>query len=200
MDYSSVKNESSDTSRSIPTLQVTTDIAIKNENFDNKPVTLVFGQDCRNKRPSHQGKNRTYFFFNNKPVFVIGHNKLVIVCFSFILLLAQIVVVVDKIQQGETAFYATAAILSALSDIFGLMIVFLNPGYPCMNNYVNEPMLELLENAYLEDNKSVDKYAICKMCNILVKKEENVYHCDKCEICVISYVLSRLSYSCRTFR
>jgi len=63
--------------------------------------------------------------------------------------------------------------------------VFFNPGIPSMSLYLSDRVVDfILKNS--EENKSVfNKYRICKKCNILIKLEDSIVHCEECGICLI---------------
>jgi hypothetical protein len=61
---------------------------------------------------------------------------------------------------------------------------FVNPGIPHRNNYVSQGVMETISKYIKNNDTTFDKYRVCKQCNILVKLENSVMHCEDCNICV----------------
>lgn len=72
-------------------------------------------------------------------------------------------------------------IIQTLSQIFTMLI---NPGIPNKNNYISDSVMQIIYQNMKLSGLTFDKYRICKICNILVSKEDSVIHCDDCNICV----------------
>ena len=73
--------------------------------------------------------------------------------------------------------------IQILSHIFTSII---NPGIPHRNNYINSDVMEILYNnmKLQESEMNFRSYKVCKICNILVKSEDHVVHCEDCGVCV----------------
>ncbi len=72
-------------------------------------------------------------------------------------------------------------IIQNLSQIFTTLI---NPGIPNKNNYISDSIMQIIYKNMKLSGIKFDKYRICKQCNILVQKDDDVIHCDECDICV----------------
>jgi len=68
-----------------------------------------------------------------------------------------------------------------ISHIYTMLI---NPGIPNKNNYISENVLQIIYENMKMSGITFDKYRTCKICNILVNKDDSVIHCDDCDICV----------------
>lgn len=77
--------------------------------------------------------------------------------------------------------------LSDISKFFGLLIYFIqitsysytalvNPGIPKNNLDIDGDLREILKN--------IKNYRICKICNVIMNKDENTMHCDDCKTCI----------------
>lgn len=63
--------------------------------------------------------------------------------------------------------------------------VLFNPGIPSKKMYISDKVLDFVLR-YSEDNQSVlNNYRICKKCNILVKIDDEIVHCDECGVCIM---------------
>ncbi len=60
----------------------------------------------------------------------------------------------------------------------------INPGIPHRNNYVSDSIMHTIYQNIKHNNTKFDKYRVCKRCNILVTLEQQVTHCEDCNICV----------------
>jgi hypothetical protein len=74
----------------------------------------------------------------------------------------------------------TIYVLQVFSQIYTTII---NPGIPNRNNYISEEVMETLYHNMRLNDVMFDKYRICRQCNILVTIDENIIHCDECDIC-----------------
>lgn len=72
-------------------------------------------------------------------------------------------------------------LIQELSQVYTMLI---NPGIPNKNSYISENVLQIIYINMKMSGLTFDKYRTCKICNILVNKEDNVIHCDDCNICV----------------
>lgn len=77
---------------------------------------------------------------------------------------------------GEILF-----ILQVFSQLYTTII---NPGIPHRNNYVSDSIMLTIYKHVKEGNYRFDKYRVCKRCNILVTTDQEVTHCEDCNICV----------------
>ncbi len=65
----------------------------------------------------------------------------------------------------------------------------INPGIPHKNNYISDSVMQIIYKNMKLSGLTFDKYRICKICNILVNKDQDVIHCDECNICVEGKIL-----------
>jgi len=72
-------------------------------------------------------------------------------------------------------------LIQSISQIYTMLI---NPGIPNKNNYISENVLQIIYLNMKMSGITFEKYRTCKVCNILVNKDDNVIHCDDCDICV----------------
>ena len=72
-------------------------------------------------------------------------------------------------------------ILQTFSHFYTTLI---NPGIPHRNNYVSDSIMHTIYQNIKYHNYKFDKYRVCKMCNILVTADQQVTHCEDCNICV----------------
>jgi hypothetical protein len=60
-----------------------------------------------------------------------------------------------------------------------------DPGVPHKNNYVSEEVIyTMYQHMKINKIETIERYNICKECNIVVKQEQYVVHCNDCEICI----------------
>ncbi len=65
---------------------------------------------------------------------------------------------------------------------------FINPGIPSRNNFISERIIHLIGQGLQVDPNYLNKYRICKKCNIIVPADQPITHCDICNICVESMI------------
>lgn len=62
----------------------------------------------------------------------------------------------------------------------------INPGIPSRNNFISERIIHLISQGLQVDPNYLNKYRICKKCNIIISADQPITHCDICKICVES--------------
>jgi hypothetical protein len=72
-------------------------------------------------------------------------------------------------------------VVQVISQVLCTMI---NPGIPHRNNYVSDSIMHTIYQNIKHNDYKFDKYRVCKRCNILVMVEQQVTHCEDCNICV----------------
>lgn len=68
--------------------------------------------------------------------------------------------------------------LQALSH---LLTALINPGIPTRKN----SMQEFVKVNKIDLSKNNPDLKICRLCNIIVHKDDNVSHCEDCDICIL---------------
>jgi len=63
--------------------------------------------------------------------------------------------------------------------------VLMNPGIPSNKLYVSDRVTDFIMKNSSENKHILDKYRICKRCNIIVNNEDQVQHCEECGVCLI---------------
>jgi hypothetical protein len=72
-------------------------------------------------------------------------------------------------------------IIQVLSHLFTM---FINPGLPDKNSYISSEVINIFQNNSEYDTSFLKKYRKCDICNILVQAQNEVVHCESCNICV----------------
>ena len=135
----------------------------------------------KNNKPSksylYKKLGNTFSFFGNKngdPLFIIGPNWRLYICFSLSSSLLYFFIFVtfwNFINITPKIIGITIYSIFFLSYTYTFLI---NPGYP--KNDIN-----------FKTPKQRNKYLYCKSCKIWVSKEKNVSHCVVCDICIEEY-------------
>ena len=135
-----------------------------------------------------KGNIYCFLFINNCPIFTLGpqyYYPIIIILFNnilFILLFNNIYARVNII------FKISAFLLLIIVNLSQIYTVFINPGIPKKIWYINDKIINLImedENVYKEFN--INKYQICRNCNILIDKYLRIIHCDICNVCCEFY-------------
>ena len=74
----------------------------------------------------------------------------------------------------------TIYVIQVFSQIYTTII---NPGVPNRNLYISDEVMETLYHNMRMNDVNFDRYRICRQCNILVTTDDNIIHCDECDIC-----------------
>ena len=141
-----------------------------------------------NSNSCKKGNIYCFLFINNCPIFTLGpqyYYPIIIILFNnilFILLFNNIYARVNII------FKISAFLLLIIVNLSQIYTVFINPGIPKKIWYINDKIINLImedENVYKEFN--INKYQICRNCNILIDKYLRIIHCDICNACCEFY-------------
>lgn len=62
-----------------------------------------------------------------------------------------------------------------------LLTALINPGIPLRKNYLPE----YIKANNIDLNKKNPDLQICRLCNIIVHKNDLVSHCEECDLCCI---------------
>ena len=81
----------------------------------------------------------------------------------------------------EDLYFLISTIIWIIQFISHLLTACLNPGIPSRKNFLPEYIRE--NNINL--NKKNLNLKICRLCNIVVNKKDDVSHCEECDVCVI---------------
>ena len=148
----------------------------KNNNNTFKSY-LLYGNHIDNLKPSHLGKTKVLFYYNNYPLIILGPDY----CYSIWLTITSIIIysliyfflfkynflAIKIIETIVFLFYICSYLTTAL----------INPGIPSR---------EFFSKTFGDNNvggtKNIQK---CKKCNIIVPTSLHVSHCNYCEVCVI---------------
>ncbi len=52
--------------------------------------------------------------------------------------------------------------------------------------------MQIIYNNMKLSGLTFNKYKVCKICNILVNSDDNVIHCDDCQVCIKSKIFLRV--------
>jgi len=90
--------------------------------------------------------------------------------------------VYGKISENYTFIALIIYMFQAFSH---LLTALINPGIPSRKNYLPE----YIKANNIDLNKKNPDLQICRLCNIIVHKNEMVSHCEECDICCIGKFL-----------
>ena len=154
----------------------------KEDNKYSNQTKIYNANSCK------KGNIYCFLFINNCPIFTLGpqyYYPIIIILFNnilFILLFNNIYARVNII------FKISAFLLLIIVNLSQIYTVFINPGIPKKIWYINDKIINLImedENVYKEFN--INKYQICRNCNILIDKYLRIIHCDICNVCCEFY-------------
>lgn len=134
----------------------------------------LYGNKYTVKKPKKMGNCFTFLFFKNRPVIVIGPDCILSTClFTSVNITFALLNFFIFPYLGDVIRYIGVAtfFLQVFSHAFTALI---NPGIPSRDFYVSNNR-DLLDKA---------GYKVCKICNIVVHVNQNVSHCEDCNICV----------------
>ena len=96
----------------------------------------------------------------------------------------------------EDLFHLISTIIWLIQFFSHLLTACINPGIPSRRNFLPEYIRE--NNINL--NKKNPNLQICRLCNIVVDKKEDVSHCEECDVCIIGILNTLLLHIYLFFR
>ena len=133
-----------------------------------------------NKFPKKMGNFYTFLFYNNEPIIAIGFKSLKMVLLYEFILQISFLILVNTIVNGVFPYMKYMLIFFYLNSFLSHMYIFLgNPGIPTANHFHK---IILNQKDYTKND-----CLYCDVCNIIIKANEGVDHCDECGICLRGY-------------
>ena len=153
----------------------------ENENY-------LYGNYIQNKKPYKCGKVYCLFYINNYPILTIGpqyYYPIILLLLNNILFLLVIKYIYNKFN---ILFKNVGIILIIIVNASQLYTIFINEGIPNRKWFLNNKIIaNLIENDNFYDEFNINKFQICRKCNILIDKSLKIIHCDICNICCEFY-------------
>ena len=143
--------------------------------------TIIYGNDSLiNKYPKKIGNLYAYFYYKNYPLILINFPQMYLFLTYQILInmlfISSIIIFYKNLYTFLEILYIISYIIPVLSH---LIIFFINPGTPNFS-------LNFLQLNQIEESEKKN-YMYCKICNIIVKADDDVVHCDECNVYVKNY-------------
>ena len=133
-----------------------------------------------NQSPKKMGNFYTFFFYKNEPMIAIGFKSIKLVLVYEFILQASFLILMNTIINGVFSYMKYMLIIFYLNSFLYHMYIFLsNPGIPTHNHF----------HKIILNQKGFNKkdHLFCDVCNIIIKENEGVEHCDECGICMGEY-------------
>ncbi len=132
------------------------------------------------------GNLYTFFFIKNSPLFAIGTKNIhLVITYESILNISFILMMITIMNQVFPYMKVMMICFYLACLISHLFIFFINPGIPSPEHYYKKYIKS--EKFLRLDLAERKKFFACEICNILVKSDEKVEHCEECDICVEKY-------------
>ena len=156
----------------------------KELNFSFSKEKKIFGNDIFDLNPVKCGKLFCFFYLNEKPLITIGPTFYYNFVIIFIVNLINIINIIFINFNIHSFFSFIEYFLFYFQFIFHLITVFINEGIPEKKWFLSDELIKnLCRNEYLNQNFNFEKFQICKICNLLIFKNQNAFHCEFCNIC-----------------
>ena len=152
-------------------------------NYLNYYLSNTSTRKCFNSKIKKMGNLNVYFFVNEQPLIVIGNkDKKLVIIYEVILQLSFILLMIT-IRNNIPPFFNLSLLLLYLNCFLCHIYIFLiNPGIPSIDHY--SKIFYKSENYMKMDEKQKKNSYFCQVCNIVLNVNENIEHCDECQICV----------------
>ena len=126
----------------------------------------------------------SFIFLSGEPRIVLGPQYfmsiLLFLIINFVNLLLMLFVY-NQLHYIMKYIGLTIYIVQVLSQT---ICTLANPGIPHRNNYVSDSVMHTIYQSIKSNYLKFERYRVCKRCNILVTLDQQVTHCEECNICV----------------
>ena len=145
-----------------------------------------FYVDNNNIYTKKLGNLYTYKFITSEPLIVIGLSKLSLVIIYELTLQASFYILFFTLAKEVYPYMKYMLIGFYLNCFINHLFIFLtNPGIPNKNYYLKN----FLNSEKYIDMTDIQKqnYYLCEICNIIANINEDIVHCEECNICLKGY-------------
>lgn len=148
----------------------------------------LYGNYVKNIRPGKCGNVYCFFYVEKYPLFTIGPQFI----YPIILLLINNILFILSIKYILNNFHyifrIVEILLFAILDFSQLYTTLINEGIPKRKWFLSNRIINcLIEDEYFYNEFNINKYQICRKCNILIDKSLKIIHCDICNLCCEFY-------------
>ena len=142
--------------------------------------------NCLNTKIKKMGNLNVYFFVNEQPLIVIGNKNINLVIIYELILQLSFYILKYLIGNSIPIFMKYLLIINYLICFLCHIYIYLvNPGIPNIDHY---PKIFLKSENFMKMGKNAKKnLSACEICNIIINYNENIEHCEECQICVENY-------------
>lgn len=167
-----------------------TDIKIKDTLYGNNYLNYYLynknSSSCLNSKIKKFGKLKVYFFVNEQPLIVLGNKEWYLIITYELILHLSFMILITIIHSSIPFFMSFSLLLIYFTCFLCHIFIFLvNPGIPTIDHY--SKMMMKSENYVKMTEIERKNFYECEKCNIMINYNENIEHCDDCDICVENY-------------
>ena len=155
-------------------------------NYLNYYLNNTNSRKCFNSKVKKMGNLNVYFFVNEQPLIVLGNKDKHLVIIYEVILQLSFILLMNIIRNSLPLFLTLSLGLLYLNCFLCHIYIFLiNPGIPSIDHYSR--FFYKSENFMKMGEEQKKSYYLCEFCNIIINYNENIEHCDECQICVMKY-------------
>ena len=152
-----------------------------NYNLKNKCSNL-----CFNSKIKKMGILPVFCFIKAKPIIVLGVKTTYLIVIYEIILHTSFIIIYYTILNFIRESMKDLLIIIYLTSFFCHLYIYLfNPGIPSIDHYYKR-FIQSKNYMKMSENEKKNYY-VCELCNIIVNHNENIEHCEDCQICVENY-------------
>lgn len=143
-------------------------------------------KNCCNSKIKKMGNLPVYFFVNEQPLIVLGcKNKSLIIIYEIILQLSFIILMTTISKVIPSLMNILLSFLYINCFFCHAFIYLINPGIPNIEHY-SKIFLKSEQYMKMGEQQKRNCY-LCEKCNIVINFNEDIEHCEECDICVIKF-------------
>ena len=154
-------------------------------NYFNYYVNNKFSlsKNCLHSKVNKMGNLNVFFFVNEQPLIAIGNKNTNLIIIYELILQISFHLLIYFIGKSIPIYMKYLLILNYLICFFCHIYIFLvNPGIPSIDHYRK---IFLKSENYMKMGESEKKhYYLCEICNIIINFNEDIEHCEECQICI----------------
>lgn len=161
---------------------------IKKENENNIIEEKIFGNNIIISQPCKMGNVYCFLYINGRPLCTIGSKLYLSILLIALVNIGNLIGLFYIYKLFHYIFKIIGICLFFTQTIFHFYTFIINQGIPDKKWFLSREVInQISTDKSFNLNFNFEKFQICKICNLLIKKDLDVVHCYFCNLCCEKY-------------
>lgn len=161
---------------------------IKKDNEINNIEEKIFGNNTSIAQPCKMGNIYCFFYVNGRPLCTIGSKLYLSILLIVLVNIGNFFGMFYIYNYCHYVFKIIGVCLFLAQSIFHFYTFIINQGIPDKKWFLSSEVInQISRDKTFNLNFNFEKFQVCKICNLLIKKDLGVVHCYFCNLCCEKY-------------